>query len=167
MVTPTNLVGHPLQQQVPAFAAVIGTSMPRTRASLTVSARRTSTAFASTFAVGVASVGRLLSRGLLLALGGYRGFPPDRRKNSQTPNVVMKNSLFTFPGIVEHHYNFCAWLLPKISKFQKDQRYLLGARLENASLDMVEYLINASVSEGTTKEEWLIQASQRLETHKI
>ncbi len=28
---------------------------------------------------------------------------------------------------------------------------------------MLEYLINASVSEGATKEEWLIKASQRLE----
>ncbi len=52
--------------------------------------------------------------------------------------------------MVEHHYNFCAWLLPKISKFQKDQRYLLGARLENAALDILEYLINASVTEGAT-----------------
>jgi hypothetical protein len=75
----------------------------------------------------------------------------------------MPPTAFNFPGIVEHHYNFCAWLLPKISKFQKDQRYLLGARLENAALDILEYLINASVTEGATKEEWLVKASQLLE----
>jgi hypothetical protein len=75
----------------------------------------------------------------------------------------MPPTSFNFPGIVEHHYNFCTWLLPKINKFSKDQRYLLGARLENGALDMLEYLINASVSEGATKEEWLIKASQRLE----
>jgi hypothetical protein len=58
----------------------------------------------------------------------------------------MTPTIFTLPGIVEHHYNFCTWLLPKISKFQKDQRYLLGTGLENGALDMLEYLINASVS---------------------
>jgi len=75
----------------------------------------------------------------------------------------MNQPSFTFPGIVEHHYTFCVWLLPKISKFQKDQRYILGTRLQNAAVDTLEYLINASVSEGATKEEWLTKACQRLE----
>ena len=75
----------------------------------------------------------------------------------------MNQSSFAFPAIVEHHYTFCAWLLPKISKFQKDQRYILGTRLQNAALDTLRVPDQRlSHWKGPTKEEWLAKASQRL-----
>jgi hypothetical protein len=98
-----------------------------------------------------------------LTLGVYSGFPLSGAKIFSKPNTFMPPTSFKFPGIVEHHYTFCTWPLPKISRFQKDQGYLLGTRLRNAALEMLEYLINASVSEGATKEEWLMKASQSLE----
>ena len=70
---------------------------------------------------------------------------------------------FSFPGVVEHHYRFCAWLLPKVSKFERDQRYLLGSRLQNTSLDILEHLISASVCPVENKAVWVARASARLE----
>jgi len=32
------------------------------------------------------------------------------------------------PPIVEQYYEFCVWLLPKVSKFKKDQKYILGVK---------------------------------------
>ena len=51
---------------------------------------------------------------------------------------------FSYPGIVERCYEFCAWLVPKISTFPKDQRYILGNRLQNSALDMLKAFVNAA-----------------------
>jgi len=70
---------------------------------------------------------------------------------------------FSYPGIVERCYEFCAWLLPKISKFPKDQRYILGNRLQNSALDMLEAFIDAAPASGQTKLIFLEEAQRRLE----
>ncbi len=70
---------------------------------------------------------------------------------------------FSYPGIVERCYEFSAWLLPKISKFPKDQRYILGNRLQNGALDMLEAFVDAALAPGHTKISFLEEAQRRLE----
>ena len=70
---------------------------------------------------------------------------------------------FSYPGIVERSYEFCAWLLPKISKFQKDQRYILGTRLQNSALDLLEANVDAALAPGQAKLSFVVLAQRRLE----
>jgi len=45
--------------------------------------------------------------------------------------------------VVEHHYDLLLWLLPKLANFPKDQRFLLGDRIQRQMLDILEILIEA------------------------
>jgi hypothetical protein len=58
---------------------------------------------------------------------------------------------FLYPPIVERYYEFCHWLLPKVSKFKKDQKYILGSRLQNTALDALECIISAAISDKKQK----------------
>jgi len=51
---------------------------------------------------------------------------------------------FRLPEIVENYYDFCLWVIPKISKFQKDQRYILGTALENKAIQLLNKFIEAA-----------------------
>ena len=55
-------------------------------------------------------------------------------------NNEQQKDTFQFPPIVEIYYEFCVWLLLKVSKFQKDQKYILGTRLQNNTLDVLEHV---------------------------
>lgn len=48
--------------------------------------------------------------------------------------------------IVERHYQLILWMLPKMAKFPKDQRFLLADRIERLLLDILEILIEAVYS---------------------
>jgi hypothetical protein len=74
-----------------------------------------------------------------------------------------KGSTIQLPPIVEEYYTFCVWLLPKISKFSKDQKYILGTRLQNNALDALESIINAALSSKGNKVEYLSSAILKLE----
>jgi len=67
------------------------------------------------------------------------------------------------PPIVEQYYEFCVWLLPKVSKFQKDQKYILGTRLQNHALDALDLIINAALSPRPEKAQHLSAALLKLE----
>lgn len=68
------------------------------------------------------------------------------------------------PPIVEKHYEFCAWLIAKVSKFPKDQRFLLGDRIERHALDILEMLIEAALTSNQNgKANTLREANVRLE----
>ncbi len=67
------------------------------------------------------------------------------------------------PPIVEQYYAFCVWLLPKVSKLQKDQKYILGTRLQNSALDALELILNTALGQKSVKEAYLIEAVQKLE----
>lgn len=68
------------------------------------------------------------------------------------------------PPIVEKHYEFCAWLIEKVEKFPKDQRFLLGDRIERHALDILEMLIEAALTLSRDgKAEILRGANVRLE----
>ena len=45
--------------------------------------------------------------------------------------------------VVEKQYQLILWMLPKMAKFPKDQRFLLADRIERLLLDILEMLIAA------------------------
>lgn len=48
--------------------------------------------------------------------------------------------------VVTKTYDLILWTLPKLAKFPRDQRFLLGDRIENTLLDCLELLIEANYS---------------------
>ncbi len=50
------------------------------------------------------------------------------------------------PEIITKVYDFLLYFIPKISKFPKNQKYLLGDRLEVGALSVLENLIEAVYS---------------------
>jgi len=50
------------------------------------------------------------------------------------------------PAIVEKMYELNVWLLQRVSKFPKDQRFILGDRLANKGLDIQDKLIEAALT---------------------
>jgi hypothetical protein len=45
---------------------------------------------------------------------------------------------------VEAHYQFLNWLVPTIGRFPREQRFLLGDRIQSTALDVLEALIEAT-----------------------
>jgi hypothetical protein len=71
--------------------------------------------------------------------------------------------VYHYPPIVERYYQFCQWLLPKVSKFQKDQKYILGSRLQNKALDGLEHIVSAAISDKSKKLSLIEHAIMELE----
>lgn len=63
--------------------------------------------------------------------------------------------------VVEKHYKLILWMLPKISNFPKDQRFLLADRIEQILLDILEMLIEAVYS--NRRREILIKVNLKLD----
>jgi len=77
---------------------------------------------------------------------------------------TKKSGGANLPPIVEKHYEFCGWLIAKVGKFPKDQRFLLGDRIERHALDILEMLIEAALTPGRDgKAQILKGANVRLE----
>ena len=55
----------------------------------------------------------------------------------------MDHSRRTGPAL-EAMYQLIAWLIPTIEKFPRSQKFLLGDRIQSASLDVLEWLIEAT-----------------------
>jgi hypothetical protein len=43
-------------------------------------------------------------------------------------------------------YDFILWVIPKLDKFPRSQKFVLGDRIENLLLDLLELLIDAAYS---------------------
>lgn len=56
---------------------------------------------------------------------------------------MADNARRTGPA-VEAHYQLINWLMPTIAKFPRDQRFLLGDRIQSTALDILEALIEAT-----------------------
>lgn len=67
----------------------------------------------------------------------------------------------TLTPVVEKHYKLILWMLPKMAKFPKDQRFLLADRIERILLDILEMLIEAVYSKH--KREILIKVNLKLD----
>mgnify|MGYP001564978536 CR=1 FL=1 len=59
-----------------------------------------------------------------------------RNSNDYTNNIP----------VVTKTYDLILWILPKLGRFPKEQRFLLAERIENGLLDILELLIEASFS---------------------
>ena len=46
--------------------------------------------------------------------------------------------------VVTKAYDLVMWLLPQVSKFPRDYRFVLGDRIMNGALDVLELLVEAS-----------------------
>ncbi len=56
---------------------------------------------------------------------------------------MADNARKTGPA-VEAHYQFINWLMPAVAKFPREQRFLLGDRIQSTALDVLEALIEAT-----------------------
>ena len=64
--------------------------------------------------------------------------------------------------VVQKHYKLILWMLPKMAKFPKDQRFLLADRIERILLDILEMLIEAVYSK--QKRAILIRVNLKLDS---
>lgn len=68
------------------------------------------------------------------------------------------------PEIVERYYDYCIWAIPRISKFPKDQRYILGSAMETKSLRILDLLVESALrSDSVQKKERLYEANLNLQ----
>ncbi|MBI4651197.1 diversity-generating retroelement protein Avd [Candidatus Desantisbacteria bacterium] len=58
-------------------------------------------------------------------------------------------------------YDFILWIIPKLEKFPRSQKFLLADRIENFLLDILELLIEASYSKNKSNQ--LKNANLKLE----
>jgi hypothetical protein len=65
------------------------------------------------------------------------------------------------PQILVKFYDYLLCLIPQVAKFPRNQRYFLGERLENLSLEILEFLLGATYSR--EKLSYLQKASIKLE----
>ncbi len=47
-------------------------------------------------------------------------------------------------------YDYIKWIIPKLEKFPRNQKFLLGDRIESLLLDILDLLIEASYSRKKT-----------------
>lgn len=45
---------------------------------------------------------------------------------------------------VEAHFRFLMWLVPSVERFPRSQKFLLGDRIQNTALDVLERLIEST-----------------------
>ncbi len=45
---------------------------------------------------------------------------------------------------IEAHFRFLLWLGPAVENFPRDQKFILGDRMQNTALDVLEALIEAT-----------------------
>ncbi|MBI2876701.1 MAG: diversity-generating retroelement protein Avd [Candidatus Tectomicrobia bacterium] len=71
--------------------------------------------------------------------------------------------------VVTQTYDLVMWLLPQVSKFPRDYRFVLGDRIINGALDILELLVEASYERdkrelpGSSPGQALRRANLRLE----
>jgi 23S rRNA-intervening sequence protein len=62
---------------------------------------------------------------------------------------------------LESMYRFLLWLIPAVEKFPRSQKFLLGDRIQNAALDVLERLIEATYNR--QRDAMLAQANTGIE----
>ena len=50
----------------------------------------------------------------------------------------------TTGAALEAHYQFLTWLVPTLERFPRNQKFLLGDRIQSTALDVLEFLIDAT-----------------------
>lgn len=70
------------------------------------------------------------------------------------------------PVLLAKWYDYTKWVLDRVDGFPKNQRFVLGTRLADCVLQVMELLAEASYAKGASKSELLISANRRLESVK-
>lgn len=70
------------------------------------------------------------------------------------------------PAIVSKMYELANWIILKISKMSKEQKYILGSRIENQALDILDSLIEASLI-GDSESKLKILAKTNINLEKL
>jgi len=65
------------------------------------------------------------------------------------------------PKVLIQWYGYSKWILERVESFPKSQRFILGQRLSNHVLDVLELLVKASYAR--EKRSLLIQANEGIE----
>ncbi len=78
------------------------------------------------------------------ALGIGASFDGLLRFARKDEDETMNNNARRTGPSVEAHYRFLEWLIPTVEKFPRTQKFLLGDRIQQAALDVLEDLIQAT-----------------------
>ena len=65
------------------------------------------------------------------------------------------------PQVVVKWYAYAKWVLERVESFPKSQRFILGQRLSNHVMDVLETLVKASYAKDKTT--LLVQANEAIE----
>jgi hypothetical protein len=74
--------------------------------------------------------------------------------------VVSQGS--DLPIVVTKWYAYAKWILERVESFPKSQRFILGQRLSNHAMDVLELLVKASYAR-ENKNDLLRQATEAIE----
>ena len=61
-------------------------------------------------------------------------------------------------------YDYVKWVLDRVDGFPKNQRFVLGTRLADAVLEVMEVLAEATYARGPAKAQLLAKANRRIES---
>jgi hypothetical protein len=61
-------------------------------------------------------------------------------------------------------YDYVKWVLDRVDGFPKNQRFVLGTRLADAVLEVMEVLAEATYARGPAKADLLARANRRIES---
>jgi hypothetical protein len=67
------------------------------------------------------------------------------------------------PEVLVKWYDYTKWVLDRVDGFPKNQRFVLGTRLADAVVKVLELLGEAAYSERTKKRELLEEANRKIE----
>ena len=67
------------------------------------------------------------------------------------------------PVVLVKWYDYTKWLLDRVDQFPKNQRFVLGTRLADAVMEVLELLSEAAYAAGRRKVELLSRANRRIE----
>jgi len=68
------------------------------------------------------------------------------------------------PKALATWYDYTKWVLDRVDGFPKNQRFVLGTRLADAVLEVMETLAEAAYSRGATKAQLLGKANGKIES---
>ena len=54
------------------------------------------------------------------------------------------NRKSTVPVVITKHYNLLLWLMKQVPKFPRSHKFVLGDRIQNHALDILECLLEAA-----------------------
>ena len=67
------------------------------------------------------------------------------------------------PVVLVKWYDYTRWVLDRVDQFPKNQRFVLGTRLADAVMEVLELLSEAAYAAGRRKVELLGRANRRIE----